>query len=79
MPKPCDHCGAWIERLKDGRAYNDNGTWHEIQNGTCKPDVRYMRRRRISKTDFAAKHMKVEEDRRESRPLKSLWDAKRES
>lgn len=66
----CDLCGKFVTALPDGRTYDDNGKWHK---DTCKPDANYMNRRKVQKSDFAAKHMKIDDDRREDRGFRPLY------
>lgn len=79
MAKPCDLCGGWIERVPDGRAYNDDGTWHNTENGSCRPDPKKIRKRKVERADFAAEHMKIQKEPREDRGYRPLFGPRRKS
>lgn len=69
--KPCPKCGEWVSEItlgKDsGRRYNNDGTWHEVRNGTCRPDPAYQEKARLQRAEWEAKNLIREDDRRESR------------
>lgn len=69
--KPCPKCGEWVSEItlgKDaGRRYNNDGTWHEVRNNTCRPDPAYQEKARLQRAEWEAKNLIREDDRRESR------------
>lgn len=71
--KPCPKCGAWVTPLLHktgpyvGRAYNDDGTWHEIKNRTCVPDPAYQEKARLQRAEWEAKNLIKDNERKESR------------
>lgn len=69
--KPCPKCGVWVSAIEAGadagRRYNDDGTWHEIRNGSCVPDPAFQEKDRLRRAEWEAKNLIKEDDRRESR------------
>lgn len=64
MAKPCPQCGEWVERLPDGRAYNDNGTWHA---STCRPNRSWQKKEKLRRAEWEAKNLIKDDQQKESR------------
>lgn len=62
--KPCPKCGVWVSSIeigKDaGRRYNDDGSWHEIKNGSCRPDPAYQEKARLQRAEWEAKNLNLD-------------------
>lgn len=50
-----------------GRKYNNDGTWHEIRNGSCRPDPAYQEKARLQRAEWEAKNLIKDNERKESR------------
>jgi hypothetical protein len=70
MAKPCPSCGQWVERVPDGRAYNDDGTWHAK---TCRPDRAWQKKERLRRAEWEARNKIKADDRREIRADAPLY------
>lgn len=68
---PCPKCGVWVSKINTGssagRTYEDDGRWHEIQNGTCRPDPAYQEKARLQRAEWEAKNLIKDNERKESR------------
>ena len=77
MPKPCEECGKWVERIKvgkdTGRAYNDDGTWHVAGNGTCVPNPNWKKKQKLNRAEWEAKNLIKANEKQESRGYSPLF------
>ena len=70
--RPCRECGLPVERLPNGTPYNDNGTFHNQKNGTCKPSDEWQKKEKLRRAEWEAKNLINGEDRREIRSQSPL-------
>ena len=64
MARPCEDCGQYVERLQNGKAYNDDGSWHE---NTCRPSVKAQKKLKLQKAEWEAKYAIKAENKKEIR------------